>query len=415
MNPKLAEIKQSITVSTADMAREVESQGKHVIKLQTGDPDFATPDAIVEAAYSALKAGHTHYVASRGLPELRQAIADKLSRENNLDYDSTSEVLVTHGGIHAVFAAINALIDTGDEVLIIDPSWMPYVSCTLIAGGKPVRIATDPQEGFRLHIKQIKAHLSQRTRLLILNTPCNPTGVILSAEELQELAELVKRHNLYVIADEVYEKLVYDNHKHVSFASLPGMSERTVTINSFSKTYAMTGWRVGYLAARPKLVEQILKISQYSITNVAPFVQKAAIVALTHPKVQAFVGVMRKTYDKRRKRAIKELGAIQGIRTVVPQGAFYFMVDISGFCRDSIKFANRFLEKEFVAVVPGVGFGQCSEGFIRITFAADEKQIMEGIARLGHMLRTEYQGDVLPACVEVAEAARPRPNRRLRG
>lgn len=411
MNPKLAEIKQSITVSIADMAREVERQGKHVIKLQTGDPDFATPDAIVEAAYSALKAGHTHYVASRGLPELRQAIADKLSRENNLDYDPTSEVLVTHGGIHAIFAAINALIETGDEVLIIDPSWMPYVSGTLIAGGKPVRIATGPQEGFRLHIKQIEASLSQRTRLLMLNTPCNPTGVVLSAEELQEIAEIVKRHNLYVIADEVYEKLVYDDHKHVSFASLPGMSERTITINSLSKTYAMTGWRIGYLAAKSKLVEQILKISQYSITNVAPFVQKAAIVALTNPQAQAFVGLMRKTYDKRRKRAIKELGAIKGIRTVVPQGAFYFMVDISGFCPDSVEFAHRFLEKESVAVVPGVGFGQCAEGFIRITFAAADEQITEGIARLGRMLRTEYRGKVSPAGAEEVGAA----HRRLRG
>jgi len=390
MNPKLVQIEQSVTVRIADMARGIESRGKHVIKLQTGDPDFDTPGIIVEAAYAAMKAGHTHYVASRGLPDLRKAIADKLSRTNGLNYDPASEILVTHGGVHAIFVTINALIKPGDEVLIIDPSWMPYASSTIIAGGNPVRIATDQQGGFQLQIEQIEAHLSESTRLLILNSPCNPTGQVLTAEELEGIADIVDRHNLYVIADEVYEKLIYDDYKHVSFASLPGMRERTVTINSFSKTYAMTGWRVGYLAASRKLVDQILKMSQYSITNVAPFVQKAAIVALTHPEVQAFVDTMRETYDKRRKRALKELEAIEGIRTVIPQGAFYFMINISRFCRDSTEFANRFLQKEFVGVVPGVGFGQCAEGFIRITFAAAEEQIMEGITRLRHLLQTEY-------------------------
>ena len=389
MNPKLVQIQQSVTVRIADMAREIECRGEHVIKLQTGDPDFDTPDTIVEAAYAAMKAGHTHYVASQGLPDLREAIADKLSRTNGLNYNPASEILVTHGGVHAIFVTINALIKPGDEVLIIDPCWMPYVSSTVIAGGKPVRIATDPQEGFRVQLEQIAAHLSKRTRLLILNSPCNPTGQVLTAEELEGIADMVDRHNLYVIADEVYEKIIYDDHKHVSFASLPGMRERTVTINSFSKTYAMTGWRVGYLAASWELVDQILKMSQYSITNVAPFVQKAAVVALTHPEVQAFVDAMREVYDRRRKRVIEELEAIEGIRMMMPQGAFYFMINISRFCGDSTEFTRRFLAKEFVGVAPGVGFGQCAEGFIRITFAVAEEQIMEGIARLRHMLRNE--------------------------
>lgn len=387
MNEKLAQIQQSVTIRVADMIREIEGRGKSVVKLQTGDPDFSTPDVIVQAAFDAIKEGQTHYVNSRGLPELREAIADKLRQENGLDYDPKREILVTHGGIHGVFATLNAVIEAGDEVLIVDPCWMPYVSSTIIAGGKPVRIATDPRSDFRVTINQIESHITSHTKVLIINTPCNPTGNVLTSDELGKIAALAEYHDLYVIADEVYEKLVYDGCEHVSIASLPGMRERTITVNSFSKTYAMTGWRVGYLAARREIVDQILKISQYSITNIAPFIQKAAVIALTDPEVQRFVETMRDIYDKRRKLAIKRLEAIEGVSTIDPQGAFYLMIDISRFCLNSTKFSSRFLEKELVGVVPGVGFGQCAEGFLRITFAAAQEQIMEGIARLEQMLK----------------------------
>jgi len=391
MNSKLSQIKESVTIHIADMARKIERGGERVIKLQTGDPDFSTPDIIVEAACAALKAGHTHYADSRGLPDLREAIVHKLKQENDLDYDPISEIIVTHGGIHAIFISINTLIEKGDEVIIIDPCWMPYVSSTFIAGGKPIRISSDLQNGLQLRIEQIEACLSERTKLLILNSPCNPTGKVLNIKEMEQIAGLAERYNLYVISDEVYEKLIYDDNQHVSFASLPGMKERTITVNSFSKTYAMTGWRIGYLAAKKNLVDQILKLSQYTITNVAPFVQKAAVVAMSHPEVEQFVSAMKEQYDRRRRRAIEELQAVEGVRVIVPQGAFYLMIDISKFSRDSAQFANNFLKEKYVGVIPGVSFGQCAEGFIRMTFAASEDQIMDGINRLGHMLRTFRQ------------------------
>ncbi len=386
MNPLLSQIPQSITLKVADLARQIEAGGERVVKLQTGDPDFDTPAPIVAACHEAVKAGATHYAATRGLAQLREALADKLLRVNGVQYDPASEVLVTNGGVHAVFCAINALLAPGDEVLIFDPCWMPYVSSTIVAGGTPVRMATDPADGFAMRAEQVEAHLTDRSRVLVINSPCNPTGQVLGVQELQKIAELARRHDLLVIADEVYEALVYDGFRAVSFASLPGMRERTITINSLSKTYAMSGWRVGYLAAGAELVSSILKLSQYSITNVAPFVQRAAITALTNPEVARFVERSVQIYADRRRRAVTELASIEGIRATTPDGAFYFMIDVSAFSSDSVEFSTRLLEQERVAVVPGAAFGACAEGTIRVTFAVGEDVLAEGIRRIGRML-----------------------------
>ena len=386
MNPHLSQIPQSITLKVADLARQIEAGGERVVKLQTGDPDFDTPAPIVAACHEAIKAGVTHYAATRGLAELRQALAAKLQRVNGVQYDPASEILVTHGGVHGVFCTINALLAPGDEVLIFDPCWMPYVSATIVAGGTPVRMATDPADGFAMRAEQIRAHLTDRSRVLVINTPCNPTGQVLDQRELLEIAEIARSHDLYVIADEVYETLVYGDCRPVSFASLPGMRERTITINSFSKTYAMSGWRVGYLSAEAELVSSILKLSQYSITNVAPFIQRAAVTALTDPEVARFVERSVSTYTARRQRALEELGRIDGIRVSAPDGAFYFMIDVSRFWSDSVEFSTRLLEQERVAVVPGAAFGQCAEGTIRVTFAVGQDVLAEGIGRIGRML-----------------------------
>jgi aspartate/methionine/tyrosine aminotransferase len=332
-----------------------------------------------------MRNGMTHYSSTRGLPELRSAIADKLRSVNHLSYDPDQEILVTHGGIHAVYCAINALANPGDEVLIFDPCWMPYVSATTIAGGRPVRIQTDPQDGFAITAHQLEAHLTHRSRIVILNSPCNPSGHMIAPEQLREIAEIVERHNLLVISDEVYESLTYDGHEHVSFASLPGMRDRTITINSFSKTYAMSGWRIGYLAADARWTDLILKLSQYSITNVAPFTQQAAVTALTDSRVASFVEESRKIYASRRRQALASLRSIEGIRVVEPQGAFYFVIDISNHCHDSARFALELLEQQHVAVVPGIAFGACTEGTIRMTFAASDGDILEGIDRLKRM------------------------------
>lgn len=259
---------------------------------------------------------------------------------------------------------------------------MPYVSSTIIAGGEPIRIATNSQNGFKLQIRDLANRITSRTRLLIINSPSNPVGVVYTIDELQQITRLVEKYNLIVIADEVYEKLIYDDHKHISFASLPGMKERTITINSFSKTYAMTGWRLGYLAAPDELCKQILKISQYSITNIAPFIQKAGIIALNDHRIFNVVSEMKETCAKRREFVMRALSSIDGIKFVKPSGAFYFMVDISSFSNNSIAFANKLLEDKLVGVVPGVSFGKSGEGFIRITFAASDKDLAEGIKRI---------------------------------
>jgi aspartate/methionine/tyrosine aminotransferase len=387
VNPRLLTINESATVHIADRIRELESKGQKVIKLQSGDPDFVTPRAIIEAACSAMRSGLTHYAASRGLPDLREAIGRKLKNENNVTYDPKTEILVTHGGVHAIFIAMSSLIGPGDEVLIIDPCWNPYVSSTIIAGGKPVRVPTDPKNGFRVRADDLEEAVSERTKLLVVNSPANPSGVVLRKEELESIAELANEHDLRVIADEVYERLIYDGHDHTSLASLPHMVDRTITVNSFSKTYAMTGWRIGYLAADHELVDHILKTSQYSITNVAPFVQKGALAALTDPSVEKSVKRMMMSYAERRQSIIDALESVEDIGVVIPQGAFYFMLDVSKADRDSKRFANELLEKKHVGVVPGETFGVCAEGYVRITFAASNAQVLEGLSRLIRMVQ----------------------------
>jgi aspartate/methionine/tyrosine aminotransferase len=387
---KLPHLEQSITVFLADKIRSLEANNERVIKLQTGDPDFATPQPIIDAAHQAMLEGHTHYSNSRGLLELRTAIADQIKRESNLVYDPNNEVQITHGGVHGLFVTLNALVGQGDEVLILDPSWMPYISSTIVAGATPVRISSSRHDGFKIDFEQIEQHITNRTRILIINSPCNPTGQVLCREELEILACIVEKNNLLVISDEVYEKLVYDDAEHIRFASLPGMQARTITINSLSKTYAMSGWRVGYLSATLTLMDQIMKVAQYSITHIAPFVQKAALVALIDPQVQECVEEMRQMYDLRRKRIAEIIEPMDGVFAPMPQGAFYYLVDFSSRCMDSIAFSEELLERESVGVVPGVGFGECAEGTVRITYAVDSVQIEEGLQRFLSMLEKRF-------------------------
>jgi aspartate aminotransferase len=390
MNPQLQHIKQSPTVSTADKARALEQQGIEVVKLTTGDPDFATPAPIVEAALAAMNDGLTHYSASRGLPELRQAIAEKLRRDNNLDYDPATEILITHGASHAIFAALQTILTPGDEVLMITPCWMTYTNSILLAGAKPVQVPTDPSRGFRFDLDRLKASITARSRVILLNSPTNPTGNVLTREDITAIAELAEQHDLYVLADEVYEKLIYDGREHVSIGSLPGMKPRTITVNSFSKTFAMTGWRVGYIAAPAELVGQALKITQAAGTHAATFSQRAAWVGLTDPSIPAQVEEMRQTYDQRRKRAIEVVEEIPGLGYARPEGAFYLMLDISNFSQDSVAFSDHMLDKARVCMVPGTGFGDAGQGWLRMTYAADEATIIDGLMRMAEFIRAEY-------------------------
>ena len=378
MSERLSRIRQSATVRIADLARAREAAGERVVKLQTGDPDFDTPPPIVEAAARALREGRTHYSTSRGLPVLREAIAAKLSSKNKLEYDPGSEILVTQGGIHGLFCAMSALLDEGDEVLIPDPSWMPYTAISHILGARPVRIPTAEKNGFKLTPALLEEYMGEKTKVLIINSPNNPSGALYSEEELAALAAVVSGSPLRVISDDVYERIVYDGRSAVSFASLPGMKEKTVLLNSFSKTYAMAGWRIGYAAAAREIIDQALKGSQYTITNVAECLQMGALAALTDGSVENYVEEFLRTYASRRSLLLSGLGRIANIDVVVPGGAFYLLLrhlTLGG------NFADELL-KEGIFTAPGLVYGECTREFIRISYSVKAEVLEQFLEHL---------------------------------
>jgi len=389
MNPRLLQIKESATIKMADRARKMENAGIRVVKLQTGDPDFDTPSVITAAAYQAMKEGLTHYSESRGLPTLRKALSEKLRKDNNVIYDPEREILVTHGAAHGIFITIQSLISPGDEVILIEPYYMSYASSIQLAGGVPISIGTNPDKDFVVDIENIRSAISPRTKMIVLNSPCNPSGVVLGAETIQAIKEIVVEYDLFILSDEVYEHIIFDGHRHISIGSLPDMHERTIIVNSFSKTYAMTGWRIGYLAAPAYVVDQMLKVLQYSATNIAPFTQRAATVALQTPELLNYIEMMRDTYNKRLLSGLSVAKEFQNLRVVRPTGAFYLMIDVSKCCPDSVSFASQLLEQEHVAVVPGSAFGESSEGWIRLTFAVPQEIFLEGIQRIGRFAKTK--------------------------
>lgn len=382
MSERLSRIEQSATVRIADLARKREAAGESVIKLQTGDPDFDTPPPIVEAAARALRDGRTHYSASRGLPALREAIASKLSSENGLRYDPGFEILVTQGGIHGLFCTMSALLDERDEVLIPDPSWMPYTAISHILGARPVRIPTAEENGFKLTPALLERHLGHRARLLVINSPNNPSGALYSEEELSALADVVSGSHLCVISDDVYERIVYDGRRAVSFASLPGMRERTVVLNSFSKTYAMTGWRIGYVSGPREILDQVLKASQYTITNVAECLQMGALAALTDGSIGEYVDGFLRTYESRRSLLLSSLGRMESIDVVEPGGAFYLLLRHSTLGES---FADELL-KEGIFTAPGIVYGECTRKFIRVSYSVK----IEVLQRFMEHLEKEY-------------------------
>jgi aspartate aminotransferase len=382
MNENVLGLGQSPTLLIGDRVRALKAAGKNVVKLQTGDPDFDTPEPIVEAANRALRTGNTHYSNTRGLPSLREALADKLSRSNGINCDPATDVLITHGGVHAVYSTLNTLLKPGDEVLIPDPFWTPYASATTLAGGIPVQIKSHASDGFKVQPEAVAELINERTRVLLINTPANPSGAVLSRSDLEALARIAIDAGLWVVADEVYERLVYDDNEHVSIATLPGMAERTITVNSFSKTFAMTGWRLGYLCAPAHVAEEILKVTQYTVTNVSPFIQEAGLAALTDDRVADAVDEMVSSYSRRAHRIRENLSAIPGINFVDPGGAFYFLIDPSELGLSGDDFTSQLLDDYAVALVPGSGFGNSASGHARMTFAAPDAEIDEGMQRI---------------------------------
>jgi aminotransferase len=344
-----------------DIVNEMED----AISLGVGEPDFDTPWRIRDEAIYSLEQGRTFYTSNSGLKELKEEICNYLERKYDLQYRATSEIMITVGGSEAIDIALRAMLDPGDEVLIPQPSYVSYEPCTILANGKPVIINLKEENDFRLTAKEVEEAITDKTKILILPFPNNPTGAVLEQKDLEEIAKVVIEHDLFVLTDEIYSELTYLE-KHVSIASLPGMKERTVYINGFSKAFAMTGWRLGYACAPKEIIEQMLKIHQFAIMCAPTTSQYAAVEAVKNCEEE--VQNMREEYNERRRYLVHRFKEM-GLQCFEPFGAFYIFPSIKEFGLTSDEFATQFLQSKKVAVVPGTAFGACGEGFIRISYA----------------------------------------------
>ena len=372
-----------------EKANKLEAEGRKIVHFEVGQPDFDTPANIKEAAKKALDQGVTAYSSNYGDIRLRRAIAEKLERMNHLKVDPTKEIMVTCGGEEAVAAALFALLEKGDEVLIADPSYIPYSSLTKIAEAEPVYVPLDEKNGYCFDLEKLEAAITNKTKLLILCTPGNPTGTMMDEESLRKLAEICCRHDILVLADEAYEQVLYDGNKHISIASLPGMWERTITVQSFSKTYSMCGWRIGYLVAPAELMRIVVRAHQTVAMNACSFGQLGALEALTGPQDSLYA--MLAEFDRRRLllyNGLKELG----IPCSRPQAAFYLFPDIGEFGLDSFTFAELLLDKYGVATVPGVEFGKNGENHLRISYATSFEDCQMGLHRIAQCVSDLRKG-----------------------
>jgi aspartate/methionine/tyrosine aminotransferase len=383
LNQQFELIRQSATVAMADRVAALNASGRRIIPLQVGDPDFPTPPPVLEVALRAMRDGLTHYGPSRGFPDLRHAAAAKLDRDHNLAYDPASEVLVTHGGIHAYYLALQSILQPGDEVLIPDPTWATHANMVILLRGTVKRVAAHAQDNFLPTFEAWEKALTSQTRVIVLNYPSNPTGAYPGRAYLGRLQELAAAHDLWVVSDEVYENLYYGE-KPTSAGAFPGAKERTLLVHSLSKTYAMTGWRVGYLAAPAQVIENALKAGQNSITCVAPFIQKAAAFALTDAGVQAAAADMRAQYARRRDLVLRAAAQMESekVRVTPPMGAFYFFLDFRALGLPSLTLCERILEEAGVGLVPGSAFGAQGEGFARMAIAASDADVEAGFRKI---------------------------------
>jgi len=361
-----------------------EKAGEKIIHLNIGRPDFDTPNHIKEAAKKALDEKKVHYSSNYGIPPLTQALADKLQQDNQMSY-APSEIIVTVGGNEAVFMAMMGLLDSGDEVLIPDPCWLNYFYCVQMARGVPVSVPAKEEHQFTPHIDDFLSRVTDKTKMIVINTPNNPTGAVYSAEFLSELAQLAVEKDLYVLSDEIYEKMVYDGHRHVSFGSLPGMKERTVTVSGFSKNYSMTGWRLGFVAASPDAISAMVRIHQYVTICATSFAQWGAVAALTGPQddVHHMVG----EFDKRGALVSSALQEMPGIQVSKPAGAFYIFPSIKETGKSSQEMAQYLLDEAQIAVVPGHVFGDFGEGYIRLSYANSYENLEMALSNMNTALK----------------------------
>jgi aminotransferase len=364
------------------LATEVPS----IISLGVGEPDFTPPPHVLDAVKQALDKGYTHYASTAGIPELREALAEKAKHEYGLSYDSASEILVTVGGTQAIYTALQSLINPGDEVLIPDPGFLCYQPAVCLAGGKPVFFPLLEKENFSLRVEDVISHVTSKTRVLILNSPSNPTGAVFSHDDLAKIAEVAVERDLLVISDEVYEKITYDGVKHYCFASLPSMRERTLVVGSFSKSYAMTGFRVGYVYGPKELIAPIMLTHQYSVACVDGPAQYGAAAALKGP--QESIRTMIAEFDRRRRLVHSRLNEINGFSCSLPKGAFYVFANITDLKKPSEKVTEFLVNKAHVITVPGSAFGKNGEGYLRFSYATAYNKIEEALNRIEKVVKS---------------------------
>ena len=385
LSKKIVEIEPSGIRKFFDMVSEMPD----AISLGVGEPDFDTPWRIREEGIYSLERGRTFYTSNAGLKELKEEISKYLQRKIQVTYDPASEIIVTVGGSEGIDIALRAMLDPGDEVLIPQPCYVSYLPCTTLANGVPVVVSLKQENEFKLTAEELEAAITPKTKILVLPYPNNPTGAIMTKEDLEPIAEVVKKHDLYVLSDEIYSELTY-KYDHVSIASLPGMRERTLVINGFSKGFAMTGWRLGYICAQKRIAEQMLKIHQFAIMCAPTNSQYAAIEGLRNCEDE--VQEMRTAYNQRRRFLLHEFKKMN-LDCFEPFGAFYVFPCIKEFGMTSEEFATRLLDEEKVAAVPGTAFGACGEGFLRVSYAYSLDDLREAIARLGRFVeRLRSQG-----------------------
>ena len=381
---RISQVTPSLTLAIDAKAKAMKAEGIDICSFSAGEPDFDTPEHIKLAAKQALDAGKTKYGPAVGEPKLREAIANKLKTDNGLNYKAEN-VIVTNGGKHSLFNLMLALLDPGDEVIIPAPYWLSYPEMVRLAAGVPIIVNTDAKNNYKITPEQLRQAVTPKTKLFVLNSPSNPTGVVYTPEEIKELAKVVVETDIYVVSDEIYEKIIYDDTQQVSIGSFsPEIFQRTIISNGFAKAYSMTGWRIGYLAGPVEIVKAASTIQGHSTSNVCTFAQYGAIAALTGP--QDCVEEMRQAFAKRRQFILERVSAIPGLNCAKPDGAFYVFIDISKTGMNSLEFCDALIENYQVAVIPGIAFG--ADDCIRLSYATDLTTIEKGLDRLDKFVRS---------------------------
>ncbi|MEO1392639.1 MAG: pyridoxal phosphate-dependent aminotransferase [Cyanobacteria bacterium J06634_5] len=375
---RIRQVTPSMTLAISAKAKAMKKDGLDVCSFSAGEPDFDTPKHVCEAAKTAIDQGKTRYGPAAGEPALRDAIAQKLADDNQLTY-GRDNIMVTNGGKHSLYNVLQALLDPGDEVIIPAPYWVSYPEMVKLAGGQPVTVTTTADTNYKITAEQLRAAVTPKTKLFILNSPSNPTGMVYTPDEIRALAAAVVETDIWVISDEIYEKILYDGAEHLSIGSVNSdIFERTIVSNGFAKAYAMTGWRLGYLAAPADIIKGVNTLQSHSTSNVCTFAQYGGIAALTGPTDH--LERMLVAFDQRRQAIVRIVNDIAGLSCVAPKGAFYLMVDITQVGLDSITFCEKLLSEKYVATIPGVAFG--AEGTIRVSYATDLDTIEQGMDRL---------------------------------